>query len=103
MHSYKSNANSGATYQGGQCKFHGSMYFNNETRALFALTDVYNTLTIHALIILVENETNVTELKGFWQVNCYKIAGLVYSLDDIEHGVLRCESAFLFQNSGFLM
>jgi hypothetical protein len=48
-------------------------------------------LTIHALILLVEREKDMTELKGFWQKNAYRIGGLVFSLDDMEHGVLRCE------------
>merc|ERR1712004_931309 len=30
-----------------------------------------------------------TKVPGFWSITCYNIGGLVYSLDDIEHGVLR--------------
>ena len=29
------------------------------------------------------------QVPGFWSITCYNIGGLVYSLDDIEHGVLR--------------
>ena len=28
-------------------------------------------------------------MKGFWRIHAYNIGGLVYSLDEIEHGVLR--------------
>merc|ERR1719474_1807566 len=29
------------------------------------------------------------KVPGFWKIHCYNIGGLVYSLDEIEHGVLR--------------
>jgi hypothetical protein len=29
------------------------------------------------------------KIRGFWKIHCYNIGGAVYSLDDIEHGVLR--------------
>ena len=28
-------------------------------------------------------------MKGFWRIHAYNIGGLVYNLDEIEHGVLR--------------
>jgi hypothetical protein len=30
------------------------------------------------------------ELEGFWSSTSYKIGGHIFSLDDIEHGILRC-------------
>jgi len=31
----------------------------------------------------------VTDVSNFWKSTAYNINGLVFSLDDIEHGVLR--------------
>lgn len=49
--------------------------------------DVYNVLTLHGLALATP--TSVLEVEGFWRVTCYNIAGHTFSLDDIEHGVLR--------------
>ena len=54
-------------------------------------TDVYNALTIHGLAVADQLPTSVLDIAHFWQVTAYNIGGLVYSLDDIEHGVLRGE------------
>jgi hypothetical protein len=58
--------------------------------------DVYNSLTIHAISYLYENNENISEesilkqLNGkFWSRFAYNIGGYDFSLDDIEHGVLR--------------
>lgn len=51
--------------------------------------DTYNALTIHGLAASPSLPDSVLEVKGFWQNTCYNIGGHVYSLDDIEHGVLR--------------
>jgi len=51
--------------------------------------NLYNALTIHGLAleqIIPKSVLNVTQ---FWQTTAYRIAGAVYSLDDIEHGILR--------------
>ena len=32
---------------------------------------------------------SVLDLAGFWNVTCYNIGGQIYSLDDLEHGLLR--------------
>lgn len=53
------------------------------------ITDVYNVLTVHALALLVKEEATVLQLEKFWQMNAYRIGKNVFSLDDIEHGVLR--------------
>ena len=54
-------------------------------------TDVYNALTIHGLAVADQLPSSVLDIAHFWQVTAYNIGGLVYSLDDIEHGVLRGE------------
>jgi len=60
----------------------------HERKAFFL--NIYNTLTLHALAHSVTNETTVLQLKRFWQKYAYCINSLVFSLDDVEHGVLRC-------------
>ena len=32
---------------------------------------------------------SVLEVGNFWRVHAYNIGGLVFSLDDLEHGILR--------------
>lgn len=53
------------------------------------LTDIYNALTIHGLAERSELPESVLKVQQFWKVTSYNIGGLVYSLDAIEHGVLR--------------
>ena len=62
--------------------------FNCAYYTLFII-DVYNTLTVHALAVLVREEATVLQLEKFWQMNAYQIGSFIFSLDDIEHGVLR--------------
>ena len=64
-------------------------------------TDVYNSLTIHAISYLCQNslkqtienkspQSMLSALGGqFWSRFAYNINGHDFSLDDIEHGVLR--------------
>ena len=52
---------------------------------------MYNALTIHGLAMADQLPSSVLDIAHFWQVTAYNIGGLVYSLDDIEHGVLRGE------------
>lgn len=57
-----------------------------ERKAFFI--NVYNALTIHGLV--VEGlPGSVLEVGRFWNRTAYLIGGQAYSLDDIEHGVLR--------------
>ena len=64
------------------------------------MKDIYNALTIHALTYLHQNGSNLnsdnvsilSQLDGkFWSKMAYKIGleGYAFSLDDIEHGILR--------------
>ena len=59
-------------------------------------SDIYNSLTIHAVAHLnFEKKTQQTtnmlnQLEGkFWSRVAYKIDKYVFSLDEIEHGILR--------------
>lgn len=59
-----------------------------ERKAFFI--NVYNALTIHGLSSCDSVPSSVLEVEGFWRNTCYSIGGEIYSLDDIEHGILRC-------------
>lgn len=54
-------------------------------------TDIYNALTVHGLITATPLPSSVLELDHFWAHTAYNIGGHIFSLDDIEHGVLRGE------------
>jgi len=59
-----------------------------ERRAFFI--NIYNSLTLHAMILSVKDNTpNLFRLDNFWENHAYRIANFVFSLNDIEHGVLR--------------
>jgi len=49
--------------------------------------NLYNALTIHALV--ASGASSPIAVSKFWSTYAYNIGGLVYSLDDIEHGCLR--------------
>ena len=49
-------------------------------------------MTIHGLVASPTLPSSVLEVEGFWRNTCYNIAGHVFSLDDIEHGVLRANT-----------
>ena len=53
--------------------------------------DVYNALTVHGLARADPLPASVLELDRFWALTAYNIGGHLFSLDDIEHGVLRGE------------
>ncbi|XP_052798986.1 uncharacterized protein LOC128230606 isoform X2 [Mya arenaria] len=63
------------------------MVSENEKKAFFI--NVYNALTIHGLVERTELPQSVLKVEQFWNTTAYNIGGLVYSLDDIEHGILR--------------
>jgi len=65
--------------------------FAEEKKKAFFL-NIYNSLTLHGMVhqaVIKGSLTAPKEVPGFWSITCYNIGGLVYSLDDIEHGVLR--------------
>ncbi|KAL5007512.1 hypothetical protein ScPMuIL_016318 [Solemya velum] len=51
--------------------------------------NIYNALTIHGLADLETLPKSVLDVKQFWRRTGYKIGQNVFSLDDIEHGILR--------------
>uniref|UniRef100_A0A7S1TA91 DUF547 domain-containing protein n=1 Tax=Compsopogon caeruleus TaxID=31354 RepID=A0A7S1TA91_9RHOD len=50
--------------------------------------NIYNALLLHAITALGQPST-ILERMNLYSQACYEIGGLVYSLNDIEHGVLR--------------
>ncbi|XP_078331324.1 uncharacterized protein LOC111126605 [Crassostrea virginica] len=59
----------------------------NERKAFFI--NLYNALTIHGLAEQAALPSSVLDIQQFWKTTGYNVGGLVYSLDDIEHGILR--------------
>ncbi|CAF0844023.1 unnamed protein product [Rotaria sordida] len=59
----------------------------NERKTLFI--NLYNILTIHGIVSLTDVPKSVLDLNQFWKTTSYKIGAHFYSLDDIEHGILR--------------
>lgn len=55
----------------------------------FCLEDLYNILTIHGIVSLTEKPKSILDLNQFSKTTSYKIGPHIYSLDDIEHGILR--------------
>merc|ERR1712047_70812 len=70
---------------------HDPSLFAEDQRKAFFL-NIYNSLTLHGMVHQSAIKGALTapkEVPGFWSITCYNIGGLVYCLDDIEHGVLR--------------
>ncbi|GFS15507.1 hypothetical protein ElyMa_006772300 [Elysia marginata] len=61
----------------------------NEKEKKVFFINVYNSLTIHGLLEQPKLPDSVLSVQQFFRTVGYIIGGLVYSLDDIEHGVLR--------------
>jgi len=61
-------------------------------RVLF-FVNVYNTITVHAMIAKGAPGTSLLERSAFMRSSKYNINGVLYSLVDIEHGILRHKSS----------
>lgn len=59
----------------------------NDKKAFFI--NLYNALTIHGLARQETLPDSVLNIQQFWKKTSYNVAGHSYSLDDIEHGILR--------------
>lgn len=59
----------------------------DERKAFFI--NIYNALTIHGLVRCDTLPGSVLDVEKFWRNTGYVIGGHKYSLDDIEHGILR--------------
>ncbi|CAL1548207.1 unnamed protein product [Lymnaea stagnalis] len=63
--------------------------FNEVEKKVFFI-NIYNSLTIHGLMEQPKLPESVLKVQHFFKTTAYNIAGLVFTLDDIEHGILRC-------------
>lgn len=59
----------------------------NERKAFFI--NLYNIMIVHANVVIGAPKTASDRMRFFPGVK-YNVGGLVYSADDIEHGILRC-------------
>ena len=50
--------------------------------------NIYNALVVHGIVAL-NIKRSVKEVSSFFNAVCYNVGGHVFSLDDIEHGILR--------------
>ena len=64
---------------------------NSREEKLAFWVNLYNTLVIHGIIELGIRET-VKEIPRFFRKIAYEIGGMVFTPDDIEHGILRGNS-----------
>lgn len=53
------------------------------------LLNLYNGLTIHAIVQHRRKVSSVLEIVSFWRVWAYDVGGLTYTLDELEHGLMR--------------
>ncbi|MDY6950530.1 MAG: DUF547 domain-containing protein [Thermodesulfobacteriota bacterium] len=58
-----------------------------EARLAFWI-NLYNALVVHGILAL-DIRKSVKEVRSFFQILCYNVGGYVFSLDDMEHGILR--------------
>jgi len=62
---------------------------DENTKKVFWL-NIYNTLALHGTIVKGPLfARNPLQRPSFFKTSCYSVGGIVYSLDDIEHGILR--------------
>jgi len=60
------------------------------TEKIAFFLNIYNSLTIHSLALCDNGiPSSVLEINNFWRRTAYNIGGYTFSLDDIEHGILR--------------
>lgn len=65
--------------------------FSSEEQKKSFWLNVYNMLSIH-LVIELEIEDSIKNHRGFFTRYGYRVCGLEFCLDDIEHGILRANS-----------
>lgn len=55
--------------------------------------NVYNALTIHGLVEQKELPNSVLKVQHFFKTIAYNIGSFIFTLDDIEHGILRANKS----------
>ena len=68
-------------------KFDLNLLSDQAARLAFWI-NIYNALTVHGIIDLGVHDS-VREISGFFGSVAYRISDMVFTLDDIEHGILR--------------
>ena len=58
---------------------------------MISLSDLYNILTIDAIVQQEELPTSTSSINSFWRTYAYQVNGNNLTLDTIEHGLLRGE------------
>ncbi len=72
----------------------------NEAKLAFWI-NIYNSLTVHGIIEL-KIKKSVREISSFFESVCYKIGEYSFTLDEIEHGILRGnKKKYFFSNRVF--
>ncbi|XP_070564784.1 uncharacterized protein [Ptychodera flava] len=61
----------------------------DRTQKMVFFINIYNALTIHGLVECDKLPNSVLDIRQFWRNTAYNISGHIFSLDDIEHGILR--------------
>jgi len=64
----------------------------SENRRKCLFINIYNSLTIHAMVFQSRKghiPDSPIKVAGFWKIHAYNIGGFPYTLDQMEHGVLR--------------
>ncbi|XP_061182676.1 uncharacterized protein LOC133191034 [Saccostrea echinata] len=69
-----------------------------ERKAFFI--NLYKALTIHGLAEQESLPSSVLDIHQFWKTTAYNVGGLVYSLEDIRHGILRAQNYVPLRNTG---
>ena len=59
----------------------------------WTVADLYNALTIHGIAKLTDPPKSVLDLNQFWKTTSYQVGPHLFCLDDIQHGILRGETA----------
>lgn len=65
----------------------------NDNEKLLFFTNVYNITTVHGFIVKGLPGKNLYERTSFMRSSKYNIGGFVFSLVEIEHGILRAASS----------
>ncbi len=66
----------------------------NEFEARAFWINLYNTLTLHAIQV-AQIKTEILEVLGFYNRFAYQVGEYIFTLNEIEHGVLRGNKAVL--------
>lgn len=64
----------------------------SETERKAFFINLYNAMTLHVLAIQDSQAKAPKDIKGMWNAYSYRVGGQLFTLDEIEHGILRANS-----------